>query len=53
VLARVRTLTLTVGDRSVSARITEETPQGTYSIAGVGTPPFALTDVEVAAAPQF
>jgi hypothetical protein len=53
VLARVRTVTLAVGDRSVSARITEETPQGTYSIAGVGEPPFTLADVEVAAAPQF
>jgi hypothetical protein len=53
VLARVRTLTLMVGDRSASARITEETPQGTYSIAGVGAPPFAPTDVEIAAAPQF
>ena len=52
VLARVRTVTLTVGDRSVSARITEETQQGTYSIAGVGAPPFALADVEVGAAPQ-
>ena len=53
VLARVRTVTLVVGERSVSARITEETQQGTYSIAGVGAPPFVLADVEVAAAPQF
>jgi hypothetical protein len=53
VLARVRTVTLVVGDRRVSARITEETPQGTYSIAGVGAPPFTLADVEVAAAPQI
>jgi Domain of unknown function (DUF4873) len=52
VLARVRTVTLMVGDRSVSARITEETQQGTYSIAGVGAPPFALADVEIAAAPK-
>ena len=52
-LARIRTLTLMVGDRSVSARITEKTPQGTYSIAGVGAPPFALADVEVGAAPQI
>jgi Domain of unknown function (DUF4873) len=50
---RVRTVTLVVGDRNVSARITEETPQGTYSIAGVGAPPFAPADVQVAAAPQF
>ena len=52
-LARVRTVTLVVGERSVSARITEETPQATYSIVGVGAPPFALADVEVGAAPQF
>ena len=52
-LAQVRTATLMVGDRSVSARITEETQQGAYSIAGVGAPPFVLADVEVAAAPQF
>jgi hypothetical protein len=52
VLARLRTVTLVVGDRSVSARITEETQQGRYSIAGVGAPPFVLADVEVGAAPQ-
>ena len=51
VLARVRTVTLVVGERSVSARITEETPQGTHTIAGVGAPPFALADVEVATVP--
>jgi hypothetical protein len=51
VLARVRTVTLTVGERSVSARIIEETSQATYSIAGVGAPPFTLADVEVATAP--
>ena len=53
VLARVRTVTLVVGERSVSARIIEETPQGTHSIAGVGAPPFALADVEVATVPQL
>jgi hypothetical protein len=53
ILARVRTVTLVVGDRRVSARITEETPQGTYSIAGVGAPPFTLADVAVAAVPQI
>jgi hypothetical protein len=53
VLARVRTVTLVVGERSVSARITEETPQGTHSIAGVGAPPFALADVQVATVPQL
>jgi hypothetical protein len=46
-LKRAHMLTLTVGERSASARVTEETPQGTHSIAGVGAPPFALADVEV------
>jgi len=46
-LAPARIVTLTVGERSASARITEETPQGTYSVAGVGAPPFALADVEL------
>jgi Domain of unknown function (DUF4873) len=41
-LVRARTMTLTVGDHSAPARITEETPQGTHSIAGVGAPPFPL-----------
>jgi len=51
-LTRVRTVTLTVGERSVQARIVEETPQGTHSIAGVGAPPFALADVELTV-PRF
>jgi cation diffusion facilitator CzcD-associated flavoprotein CzcO len=46
-LMRTRTTTLTVGQRSASARITETTPQGTHSIAGVGVPPFALANVEL------
>jgi hypothetical protein len=29
-------------DRTTTARITERTPWGTYSVAGVGAPPFAL-----------
>jgi Domain of unknown function (DUF4873) len=41
-LVRARTVTLTVGDHSAPARIIEETPQGTHSIAGVGAPPFPL-----------
>jgi Domain of unknown function (DUF4873) len=41
-------VTLTVGDRVAEARITERTPWGTYSVAGVGAPPFTLDDVEVA-----
>jgi len=34
-------------DRAAEARITERTPWG-YSVTGVGPPPFALDDVEVA-----
>ncbi|AWT56380.1 MULTISPECIES: diiron oxygenase [Mycolicibacterium] len=33
---------LTIGQRSVDARITERTAQGTFSITGVGEPPFTL-----------
>ncbi|WP_372513054.1 DUF4873 domain-containing protein [Mycobacterium cookii] len=40
-----RTVSLAVGDRNTPARITEKTPQGTHSIAGVGPPPFALANV--------
>lgn len=36
------TVTLSIGDRSAPARISEPTPRGTYSISGVGAPPFAL-----------
>ncbi|OBA83698.1 DUF4873 domain-containing protein [Mycobacterium sp. 1164966.3] len=42
-LKQARGATLTVGDRSVPARIVEQTPWGTHSIAGVGAPPYALT----------
>ncbi|HUB54648.1 MAG TPA: DUF4873 domain-containing protein [Mycobacterium sp.] len=45
-LIRARTVTLAVGERSASARITEQTPQGTHSIVGVGAPPFVLAEVE-------
>jgi cation diffusion facilitator CzcD-associated flavoprotein CzcO len=45
-LRQSRAVTLAAGERSAPARITEETPQGTHSIAGVGPPPFALPDVE-------
>jgi cation diffusion facilitator CzcD-associated flavoprotein CzcO len=43
-LNQVRTATLTVGQRSASARIVERTPWGTHSVAGVGAPPYALSD---------
>jgi hypothetical protein len=39
---------LAVGDRTADARIAERTPWGSYSVVGVGAPPFALDDVEVA-----
>lgn len=42
-LRQTRTATLTVGGRSAAARIVEQTPWGTHSVAGVGAPPYALT----------
>jgi cation diffusion facilitator CzcD-associated flavoprotein CzcO len=42
-LKQARTATLTVGGRSASARIIEQTPWGTHTVAGVGAPPYALT----------
>jgi hypothetical protein len=47
VLTNPRPVTLTIGARSAEARITERTPQGRYSVAGVGAPPYALEDVEI------
>ena len=35
-------ITVTVGDNHAQARIVERPPQGGYSVAGVGAPPFAL-----------
>jgi cation diffusion facilitator CzcD-associated flavoprotein CzcO len=43
VLKQARTATLTVGERTAPARITERTPWGTHSVAGVGDPPYALS----------
>lgn len=40
-------VTLSVGEKTVGARITERPPQGGYSVAGVGAPPFALDDLVV------
>jgi hypothetical protein len=37
---------LAVGERTAEARIAERTPWGTYSVVGVGEPPFTLDDVE-------
>jgi cation diffusion facilitator CzcD-associated flavoprotein CzcO len=42
-LKQTRAATVTVGKCSASARIVEETPWGTHSIAGVGEPPYQLT----------
>ncbi len=44
ILKQARTGTLTVGECSVPARIVEETPWGTHSVAGVGAPPYAPSD---------
>jgi cation diffusion facilitator CzcD-associated flavoprotein CzcO len=44
VLKQARTATLTVGQRSAPARIVERTPWGTHSVAGVGAPPYSLSD---------
>lgn len=44
ILTRARTATLTVGGRSAPARIVEQTPWGTHSVAGVGAPPYAFAD---------
>lgn len=37
--------TLSVGDNSATARITERPPQGGYSVAGVGSPPFPIDEL--------
>nr|WP_232315588.1 DUF4873 domain-containing protein [Mycobacterium celatum] len=47
VLRRSRAVTLAVGESSVPARLTEETPQGTHSITGVGVPPFVANDIQL------
>ena len=47
VLKQSQPVTLTIGERSAECRITERTPQGSYSVVGVGAPPYALDDVEV------
>lgn len=44
-LKRSPEVTLAVGALSAAARITEHSPWGTYSVAGVGAPPFPLSDV--------
>jgi hypothetical protein len=39
-------VTVSVGDNYADSRIIELTPQGGYSVTGVGAPPFPLDDVE-------
>ncbi len=43
VLTQPRPVTLTIGDRTAECRVTERTPQGRYSVTGVGAPPYAPT----------
>ena len=38
---------LSVGENSAEARITERPPQGGYSVAGVGAPPFPFGELVV------
>lgn len=42
-LKQARTATLTVAGRRAPARIVEQTPWGTHTVAGVGAPPYALS----------
>ena len=44
-LKQARAATLSVGERSAPARIVERTPWGTHSVAGVGAPPYPLTQL--------
>ncbi|WIM85863.1 DUF4873 domain-containing protein [Candidatus Mycobacterium wuenschmannii] len=46
-LIKARSITITVGERSAPARITEQTAQGTYSISGAGDPPFPLPELQL------
>ncbi|MCV7067197.1 diiron oxygenase [Mycolicibacterium farcinogenes] len=41
---------ISIGTRTVDARITERTSQGTHSVAGVGEPPFELEGADVTVA---
>lgn len=38
-------VTVSIGEHHALARIVERPPQGGYSVAGVGAPPFALVEV--------
>jgi hypothetical protein len=47
VLCQPQPVTVTIGERSAEGRVVERTPQGGYSVVGVGAPPYALDEVEV------
>lgn len=38
---------VTIDDRTANGRLTERTPWSTFSVAGLGAPPFALDEIEV------
>jgi hypothetical protein len=40
-------VTLAIGAQSATARIVEQTPWGTYSIAGIGAPPYPLDAIDI------
>ncbi|MFI5510374.1 DUF4873 domain-containing protein [Mycobacterium sp. NPDC051804] len=40
-------VTVSIGENDAPARIVERPPQGGYSVAGVGAPPFGMEPVEV------
>jgi hypothetical protein len=42
-------VTVTADGRTAAARVVERTPQGGYSVVGVGSPPFTRDDVELSA----
>jgi hypothetical protein len=47
-LQQSKPASLAIGKRSAEARIAERTPWGSYSVTGVGSPPFALEEAELA-----
>jgi hypothetical protein len=44
---RSTTVSIAIDGHSVPARITERTPWGTHSIAGVGAPPYTLAAIDI------
>lgn len=40
-------ISVSIDGHTADARITERTPQGGYSVAGAGSPPFAIDDTAV------